>query len=687
MEKRNLILIIVFIFGGNLWAEDVTVYRDEYGVPHIFAGSEEALCYGAGYAQAEDRLEELLKNYLRAEGRMAEVFGEKYFQDDYLAKTFRHAAISREKYQNINIQVRSCIEAFVQGVRTFMQDHPEKTPAWATLPEAWQVVALSRFIIFGWPLGEAYGDLRRGGHKVQDLPYRGSNQWVISPNRSDLGVPIALIDPHLSWYEQFRFYECRLYGGGIQFSGLVIVGTPFSGLGHTKYLSIAMTTGGPDTADIFEVEIDPENSTRYRYDGEWRALSVRREKLGIKKGDSVEWREVTIESTHHGPILTRRGNRVYAVAISYAEQVLVQEQFYRMIQARNLEEMKLALSMLQVMAQNIMVGTVQGDIFYLRNGRVPVRPIGFDFSRPVPGNTSASEWQGIHPISDLIQMSNPSQGYMQNCNISPAYLMKDSPLTREKFQDRPYLYNESDRLHQRAAMVLELLDENEKVTQEQAVNVALSTEVYKAGLWQKVLRAVADPGLETFRQSILRWDRRTRPNSKGALAYKYWKEALGEKLARLVDPFEVPQGVLTNQVLLSALRSAAGRMYSQFGTWETTYGQVHRVGRRGGKDYPVGGGTLRSVAMATPRAIGFGEEKDGKLIGHRGQTATQLVILSNPPRSFTAVPLGQSDNPNSAYWDDQSRELFSRGRLKSTYFLDKLELMKHVTSRKTLKWH
>ena len=49
------------------------------------------------------------------------------------------------------------------------------------------------------------------------------------------------------------------------------------------------------------------------------------------------------------------------------------------------------------MAQNVMVATVQGDIYYLRNGRVPIRAKGVDPSRPIPGNTSANEWRGIHP--------------------------------------------------------------------------------------------------------------------------------------------------------------------------------------------------------------------------------------------------------------------------------------------------
>ena len=96
--------------------------------------------------------------------------------------------------------------------------------------------------------------------------------------------------------------------------------------------------------------------------------------------------------------------------------------------------MKQALSHRQLMAQNIMVATVQGDIYYLRNGRVPIRAKGVDPSRPIPGNTSATEWQGIHPIADLVQIENPPCGWMQNCNCSPAAMMNRDQPRREQYR-------------------------------------------------------------------------------------------------------------------------------------------------------------------------------------------------------------------------------------------------------------
>ena len=60
--------------------------------------------------------------------------------------------------------------------------------------------------------------------------------------------------------------------------------------------------------------------------------------------------------------------------------------------------------------------------------------------------------------------------------------------------------------------------------------------------------------------------------------------------------------------------------------------------------------------------------------------------ISNPPKSWTVLPLGNSDDPESKHFDDQAEKLFSKGQMKPTYFLDKEELMKHVESTKVLTW-
>jgi len=672
-------------------ANEATLYRDEFGIPHIYAPTLEAAAFAVGYAQAEDRLEELLKNYRRASGTMAEVFGPSYFRNDLIQRLFRHEEISREKYGQLSPKTRAVIEAFQAGIKQFMKEHPEQVPAWAQEIHPWDVVALGRFIIWGWPMGEAGADLLRAGIQPDDMTYRGSNELLLAPNRTAMKAPIAVIDPHLSWYGEFRFYQVRIYAGDFNVSGVSILGTPLPSLGHSRYCSIAMTTGGPDTSDIFVEELNPENPRQYRYDGQWRDLQVRKVKIVVKDRDRLDAKEMELEYSHHGPIVAHRRGKSYAMAIPYFEEVGLTDQTYETMTARNLAEMKRALAHLQLMGQNVMVATVQGDIYYVRNGRVPIRAPGTDPSRPIPGCFSTNEWRGIHPFTDLVQIENPAPGYMQNCNVTPFGMMKDSPLTPEKYAQFPYLYNASRTgpRHQRAEMMTDLLDAARNVTVTEAIDLAFNPQVYHAEKWQERLKLAWTQALDADKQGdaaevyglIQPWNRRSDADSEGALAYYAFKKGLGDEPARNVNP----PSDLADKDLVAALGKAAQWLKTNFGSLHVPYGKYFRVGREGGdRTYAVGGGSVSDAGMATVRAIGF--NKAGKeMVGRSGQTSTQIVIMTDPPESYTIVPLGASDHKESGHWDDQAEKLFSKSQAAPTYFMNRPELLKHVTATKVLK--
>jgi len=673
MKKLCLLLCLLPL----AHAEHVTILRDEYGVPHVFAPDAAGAAYGSGYAQAEDRLEEMLKNYRRAEGTMAEAFGAEFFRDDWRQRVWRHRLVAERRYQELSPRSREIIEAFQAGVRQFMKEHPEHVPAWAPKLEPWQLVALGRYIIWGWPEGEAGGKLLHAGIQPDPIAYHGSNEMLLAPSRTAMHAPIAVVDPHLSWYGAFRFYEIRIYGGELEFSGACILGLPFPVLGHSRYASIAMTTGGPDTSDVYEEEI---KDGKYKFRDEWRPLERRTEKIGVKVGDKIDWKDVTIESTVHGPVVAHKSGKSYSVAIPYADEVGLMDESWGMATAHNLAEMKKALAMLQFMAQNIMVGTVDGDIYYVRNGRVPVRPKGCDPSKVMPGASGDCEWQGLHPFEDLVQITNPPQGYMQNCNISPFAMMKNSPLVPEEYAAHPYLYNEGRKPpHQRAAMVLDLLDAAHDVTAEQAIRIALSPEVWHAVLWQeRILKAAPD---SEFAKMLAGWDWRSNADSRPALAFYLFKLSLDAGPKRAVEP----PADLTDDLIRAALTKAEAQLKSDFPP-DATFGTLFRVGRQGSsRSWPVSGGSLTEVGMATPRAVSF-DKSGNQMLGHGGQTSTQIVILTKPPQSYMVIPLGESDHPDSPHFDDQAEKLFSQSRVKSTYFLNRKELEKHVTQREELEF-
>ena len=102
----------------------------------------------------------------------------------------------------------------------------------------------------------------------------------------------------------------------------------------------------------------------------------------------------------------------------------------------------------------------------------------------------------------------------------------------------------------------------------------------------------------------------------------------------------------------------------------------------GDRTFPVGGGSVKEAGMATPRAISFGQGP--QRIGHGGQTSTQIVVLTKPPKSYMVIPLGESDHKESGHWEDQAEKLFSPGKAKDTYFMDRAAVEKHATSVKKL---
>jgi acyl-homoserine lactone acylase PvdQ len=238
-------------------------------------------------------------------------------------------------------------------------------------------------------------------------------------------------------------------------------------------------------------------------------------------------------------------------------------------------------------------------------------------------------------------------------------------------------------------MMTELLDAAHGVTVERAIDIAFSPEVYHAEKWQERSKTAWEKASDAGKPAdaaeiyglIQKWNRRSDADSEGALAYYAFKrEGLDEENARAVEP----PADLNDEQLLAGLRKGAEWLKTNFQSLHVPYGTLFRVGRKGGeRTYSVGGGSVSDAGMATPRAIGF--SKVGKeLVGRSGQTSTQIVVMTDPPESYTIVPLGVSDHKESGHWDDQAEKLFSKSKATPTYFMNRKELLKHVTATKTL---
>ncbi len=669
-------------------AGEVTIRRDTWGVPHIFAADMVDGAYAIGYAQAEDRLEQLMLSYRLAAGRMAELVGPAMLEWDQRAIITQQKAVCTARYAEVPADLRAVIEAFQAGVKAYMAEHPDKIPANVIEIEPWHVLALGRMIIFNWPVDRGYEELERGRRSGF-----ASNQWAVRPERTADGAAFLLIDPHIPWDGPFRFWEYRLHlDDGLVISGFGPTGAPTIGLGHNNFGGFACTTGGPDTTDVYLETVNPDNPKQYQYDGAWRGMRTETHTIPVRGGEPVSFE---LEFTHHGPVIGRDGDKAFSLACPYLHEIGLIEQLYRMQTARNIDQFNAALGMNQLMEQNVMYADIEGNIQYCRTGRVPIRPAGdIDWTKPVAGNTSATEWLGIHPMSDLIVVRNPATGYLQNCNISPDTMARGLGLN---LADWPaYLHDAtSGASNSRGRRAVELLDGMTSMTVEQAMSVVLDTHADGAERWiteaRELLSLVPDAvaqGMVNQEQAqqatyvltaLAEWDGHMSADSRAPTYYRFWRIQAARDGATLTGE---TADLDTHIAVGGSLVTACQQLLEKYGTLDLPYGELHRVGRAG-IDFPASGGD--SGGGMTLRAISWSEQ-NGKYFGRAGQNWVQLVqFRPGAVRSWSLTPYGQSDDPDSPHFMDQAERLFSTTMLKPTW-LDPAELEGNVESVTVLRY-
>jgi acyl-homoserine lactone acylase PvdQ len=211
----------------------------------------------------------------------------------------------------------------------------------------------------------------------------------------------------------------------------------------------------------------------------------------------------------------------------------------------------------------------------------------------------------------------------------------------------------------------------------------------------------SDPLYAAGLKDLLGWNGELRRESTGALKYYYWRRQLREDnrgdpaatdAARQIDNLfasvgkPVPLPDLSEkhlQAVVSALTSAMAKLKADHGSLDAKYGDMFRVGRDEAS-WPVGGGGEGTLGVATLRNVDYGPERpDHTRWGEAGQTSTQVVVLGKPVRSWTALPIGQSDRPDSPHYRDQAEKLFGPRKLKPTWYAPE-ELAEHIESRTVL---
>ena len=647
-------------------ARTVTIYRDTYGVPHVFGRTDASTVFGFAYAQAEDNFWRVEENFINALGRASEVYGEKSLEEDRLNHALEIPRLAQAEYARLDPHMRSLCDAFAAGFNYYIAQHPETRPRLLTKIEPWYTLAFIRYNYFQNGFARDRG-LRgaqfQTAHNEIDLkPHTGSNGWVINPSRSASGHALLFINPHLPFFGPGQVYEGHVHSDeGWNFTGYTRFGFPLPYVGHNENGGWVSTDNSADLTDVYmETFDDPARPLAYKYGNGYRMATERVEEIRVKTAAGMETRRFTIRKTHHGPILGSRDGKLLALRMAKFESDGWLREWYDMTRANSLAALKKAIEPLNMLFGNVMYGDRQGNTWYLYNGAVPKRDPRFDWTKPVDGSDPATEWQGYHTMSELPQMTNPKTGWMQNCNTTPFLLTSEGNPDPKQFPK--YMVQEGD--NPRGAISREILASKTSFTFDEWRRVAFDTRVMSAGTRLPELLAALkendNPRLKEVHDELARWDRRSTNDSVAMTLFSLWHERVSRD---------------RSLSKLKALTDVVEQLERDFGTWRVAWGELSRLQRPDeSKDepfqdssasIPVSGVNGNDGAVFTVYAAPMPGQK--RRYGVAGGTYISVVEFGPRVRALSIHTFGASGDPRSKHYMDQAA-LYARREFKPAWF-------------------
>ena len=656
-------------------AREVMIYRDVYGVPHVFGRTDAGAVFGFAYAQAEDNFWRIEDSYISATGRAAEVDGEKALNKDRLNHALEIPRLAREEYSRLDAHTRSLCDAFAAGLNYYLKRHPETKPRLITKFEPWHPLALIRYNYYqnGFVYDRAISlPITQTAENERGLKEnQGSNGWAIGPSKSATGHAMLFINPHLPYFGSGQVYEGHVHSDeGWNFTGYTRFGFPFPYVGHNENGGWVSTDNAADLTDVYlETFDDPQRPLAYRYGSGYRMATERTEEIRVKTPGGMETRRFTMRKTHHGPIIGARDGKLLAIRMAKFEGDGWLREWYLMTRAKSLAELKRAMAPLNMLFGNVMYADRQGNTFYLYNGAVPRRNPRFDWTKPVDGSDPATEWQGYHTIDELPQLTNPHTGWMQNCNTTPFLLTSEGNPDPKNFPK--YMVQEGDNL--RGEMSRRILSQNKKFTFDEWRRAAFDTTVLGADKHLPTMLAALkrridetnDQEAQNLRAAydeLSKWNHRSATESVAMTLFSLWRERIADN--KLSD----------DKSQAAALADVLKTLERDFGTWRMAWGEINRLQRRDESkaesfqddrsSIPIPGFGGGDGAVFTFYAEPVQGQK--KRYGVAGGTYISVVEFAPKVWALSVHVFGSSGHPESRHYTDQSR-LYARGEFKPAW--------------------
>jgi acyl-homoserine-lactone acylase len=696
-------------------AEQVTIRRDNYGVPHVLAESEEAAALGIGYAQAEDHPVELARRYIVAQGAQARIFGASAVESDFRMKRYGNYEVARARFHELTPLFQAMMNAYAAGFNLYAEKHRRELPEWIPTFDGYGVLAMGRAEVMRFAFNDAMisgvqlkypvdsraaaqvGGLRddsgdtpeqvkledsQAGRLSENL--MGSNMWAISGSRTTSGKPILLGNPHQPW--SALYWEAHItVPGKINFYGSTFIGRPVLTTGFNEHLGWSHTVNYPDLADIYVLSLDPKNREQYIFDGKPMPLTRREITVEVKQPDGKLREERRVYSySHLGPIVHQTADKAFALKSAILDEFRYYEEWYALSKSKSLQEFTANLKQNHIPMFNIAYADADGNIAYWWNGTVPRRvDNGMDYTAEVPADTSKYVWKELHKTEELPQLINPSGGYVQNCNDPPWWTSLRNALDPAKY---PSYTEPGHRLLLRSQMSLEMLEGQQKFSLDDVKRLKYNPKMLLADRVKpdliKAIKSAPNQSQDLKRGLAVMeaWDNTVARDSRGGVLFRrFWDSYAGEAKPPFAivwdpkNPAKTPDGLSDPKLAVKLFEDAVQWTRKTYGSENVAWGEVHRL-RLGEVDLPVGG---ESGLYGLFRVVQFASSSDGKLVVGTVEKGKPMqgggdgwvfaVEFSKPIVAYSVLAYGETSNTTSKHSTDQAA-LFANEQFKKALF-------------------
>lgn len=719
---KNLFLLLLFpsvLFAQNFskteitrWeneAKQVTIIRDNWGIPHVYGNTDADAVFGLMYAQCEDDFKRMEMNYIEKLGRMAEVKGESSLYDDLLIRMVIDSADAISDYNKAPMWLKKLCIAFADGMNYYLYKHPEVHPSLLNRFQPWypllwtdgSIGAINTAGVSANELKNFYSgsdapvsiNENQNNEVYQEEKLTGSNGFAFAPSITESHNAILYINPHVTLY--FRPEVHMVSNEGLNAYGAVTWGQFFVYQGFNEHCGWMHTSSAVDAADLYIEKVEKKGDNYfYLYNNKEREVKQKKIYLKYKSGLSFATKVITALYTEHGPIMTKRNGQYLSVK---ADNRLLNGliQCWQRIKAKSFSDFKKTLDLKGNISNNTVYADAEGNIAYWHGNRIPIRDTKYDWSKPVDGTTSATEWKGYHSMDEIIHLINPQNGWLQNCNSTPFSVAGPNSPKRENYP----AYMAPDGENFRAINAVRILPGEKAYTIDKVITTGYNT--YLAG-FEKLVPALVNAFEKNISKTdslyaqlndaiiiLKNWDLHSGENSVATTLAVEWGQKIFRSIIRSEGADQVEKtnhfaATATAQDLLPPLLATINELKQKFGKWQMPWGEINRYQRLTGNINEVYDDNKPSIP------VGFASSQWGmipsyashtylgtkKRYGDNGNSFICAVEFGKKIKAKSLLAGGESGDPNSKHFNDQAL-MYSKGQFKDVLFY-KEDVLKHA---------